>query len=159
MLRPLPVSLQLANNWPMKFFKVNPRCWKTAASRYWANTTSSGVRAAAEPTAIPSSPAETYVPTSVSCISKLFQPPGSYHIEAQSSLALCLEHDHIHNAHYRRSASLKIRILKRAYQSTYSYTMSKPPHLIHQGDLGIYRPTRRLSRSLDMWGLRADRRL
>ena len=61
MLRPLPTSLRLANSCDMKSSSVKPRCWKTPVSRYWAKMTSSGVRADAEPTAMPSSPAETWV--------------------------------------------------------------------------------------------------
>ena len=30
---------------------------------------------------------------------------GTYHVEAQAPLALCLEHDHIHDAHYLQSAA------------------------------------------------------
>ena len=59
MFRPLPRSLQFANSWFMKSDRVKPRCFKTPVSLYWANITSSGVRAEAEPTAMPSSPAET----------------------------------------------------------------------------------------------------
>lgn len=44
----------------MKSEREKPRCWKTPVSRYWANITSEGVRAEAEPTAMPSSPAETF---------------------------------------------------------------------------------------------------
>ena len=59
MFRPFPGSRRLAKSWFMKSSRVKPRCLKTPASRYWAQTTSSGVRAEAEPTAIPSSPALT----------------------------------------------------------------------------------------------------
>ena len=59
MLRPRPLSLQLANSWFMKSARVKPRCWKTPDSLYWQNRTSSGANAEADPTAMPSSPAET----------------------------------------------------------------------------------------------------
>ncbi len=37
-----------------------PRCWKTPVSRYWAKMTSEGWSAEQDPTAMPSSPAETW---------------------------------------------------------------------------------------------------
>lgn len=43
----------------MKSFKVKPRYLNTPCSLYWQKTESSGVKAEADPTAIPSSPAET----------------------------------------------------------------------------------------------------
>jgi hypothetical protein len=59
MFRPRPESLWFAKSWLMNSLSVNPRCWKTPVSRYWQNITSDRVRADAEPTAMPSSPAET----------------------------------------------------------------------------------------------------
>ena len=43
----------------MNSSSVKPRCWKTPASRYCANMASDCCSAEAEPTQIPSSPADT----------------------------------------------------------------------------------------------------
>lgn len=59
MFLPRPGSLWLAKSWFMKSSSEKPRCLNIPVSLYCANTTSSGFKALAEPTAIPSSPAET----------------------------------------------------------------------------------------------------
>lgn len=101
MFLPRPLSLAFAKSWLMKFFSVNPRCWKTPVSRYCAKTTSSGVRAAAEPTLIPSSPADT-CPGHISTYfwEYLDMKDMAYHVKAQPTLSLRLKHDHVHDAHY-----------------------------------------------------------
>ena len=119
MFRPFPLSFLLANNWLINSFKLNPRCWKTPVSLYWAKTTSSGDRAAAEPTAIPSSPAETYAHVSTSAL-LAFKEGIPDHVETEASLSLCLKHDSIHNIHYSTQISVLLE--------TWPVTTSGNPH-------------------------------
>lgn len=97
MLRPLPWSYLLANSWFMNSFRVKPRCWNTPVSLYCAKTTSSGDRAAAEPTAIPSSPAETCLYQYTGYIPNFEHGRVTYHVETETALSLRLEHDRVHN--------------------------------------------------------------
>jgi len=71
-----------------------PRCWKTPVSRYCAKMTSEGWSAEQEPTAIPSSPAETWS----GCQIALGSCGVVYQVEAQATLALGVEHDDVHYA-------------------------------------------------------------
>lgn len=74
----------------------------------------------------------------------------THHIEAQTTLSLCLEHDPVHDAHWIFISPVPIIYPSLAsgftHQSTYSYTTSRSPDPRHQQVVSYpFQPAHRLN--------------
>ena len=92
----------------MKFCKCKSALFEDSSLTVLANTTSSGVKSCGRPNG-DAFFAGGNLHILVRQATFLVWNNLIYHIEAQSTLPLCLEHDHIHNANYIRNSRLDYR--------------------------------------------------